>query len=117
MRFLFLALSFPLPANNGHKIRTWALLRALAAEGHEVSLLAFAREDEALERESSLRAVCRDVEIVSLVTRTVLHGRDIAGRLASIPSPRPYGVSRFVKTHRSREARLGFSPRGHSGRR
>ena len=51
MRLLFLGLSFPLPANNGDKIRTWALLRALAAEGHEVSLLTFAREDEIMERE------------------------------------------------------------------
>ena len=95
MRLLFLALSFPLPANNGHKIRTWALLRALAAEGHEVSLLAFAREDETMEGESSLGAVCRDVDIVPLVARTVLYRRDIAGRLASVPSPRPYGVTRF----------------------
>src|SRR5205807_82998 len=67
MRLLFLALSFPLPANNGHKIRTWALLRALAAEGHEVSLLAFAREDETMEGQSSLGAVCRDVDIVEHV--------------------------------------------------
>ena len=80
MRLLFLALSFPLPANNGHKIRTWALLRALAAEGHEVSLLAFAREDETMEGQSSLGAVCRDVDIVPLVARTVLYRRDIVGR-------------------------------------
>ena len=95
MRLLFLGLSFPLPANNGHKLRTWALLRALAAEGHKITLLAFARQDEALPAEASLPSVCQDVEIVPLAARTVLHRRDIAGRLARVLSPRPYSVTRF----------------------
>lgn len=96
MRLLFVALSYPLPANNGHKIRTWALLRALAAEGHDVSLLAFAREDEVPADEASVRAVCRDVEIVPIGGGNVVHAREIAGRLARLVSPRPYAVSRYA---------------------
>ena len=46
MRLLFISLTVPLPANNGLKIRTWAMLRALAAEGHETTLLMFADADE-----------------------------------------------------------------------
>src|SRR5687768_13956823 len=94
MRLLFVVLSYPLPANNGHKIRTWALLRALAAEGHDISLLAFAREGEVLGDEALVASVCRNVAIVPVAGRSVVHGPDIGGRLARLVSPRPYAVTR-----------------------
>ena len=96
MRLLFLGLSFPLPANNGHKLRTWALLRALAAEGHEVSLVAFAREDEALAGEAAVRSVCHDVDIVPIVSRNVVAAGHVASRVAQLLSPRPYAVTRHA---------------------
>lgn len=96
MRILFLALACPLPANNGYTLRTWTLLRALAAEEHEVTLLAFGERalvppaDLAL-----LEGVCRGVELIPF-TRTQLSSvRDIPRRLRALPGPRPYSVQRF----------------------
>lgn len=106
MRVLFLALSFPLPANNGHKMRTWALLRALAIEGHQVSLLAFARQDEALPAERSLPSVCRDVGLVPLTLTSLTHNRDVLGRLTRMFSPLPYGVTRFDSPAMREEIRV-----------
>src|SRR5687768_18549251 len=94
MRLLFVVLSYPLPANNGHKIRTWALLRALAAEGHDISLLAFAREGEVLGDEALVASVCRNVDIVPVAGRSVVHVPDIGGGLARLLSPRPFAVTR-----------------------
>ncbi len=47
MRLLFLSSAFPLPANSGHRMRTWSLLEALAAEGHDVTFLTFGQPGEA----------------------------------------------------------------------
>lgn len=95
-RVLFLSPSFPLPVTNGHKMRTWALLRGLAAEGYEVSLLAVADRQELAGHEAAARAVCRDVEIVPHGWMNLARGADIAGRLRRILSPRPYTIARFA---------------------
>jgi hypothetical protein len=39
MRILFVSLTPPLPPTNGHRMRNLVLLRALADEGHRVSLV------------------------------------------------------------------------------
>ena len=59
MRVLFLSFAFPLPANNGHRMRTWSVLEALATAGHDVTLLTFGQPGEAGEYDVALRKVCR----------------------------------------------------------
>lgn len=96
MRLLFLALACPLPANNGHTMRTWALLRALAAEGHEVTLLAFG-EASLVEptHQVLLRDVCRTVELIPLAWPQLSSLRDLRRRLGAMTDYRPYSVRRF----------------------
>ena len=94
MRLLFISLTVPLPANNGLKIRTWAMLRALAAEGHETTLLMFADADEDVEI-PGLRQVCARVVSVPLRLSSLTSGTDYAGRLRNLWSTRPYAVNRF----------------------
>jgi glycosyltransferase involved in cell wall biosynthesis len=94
-RVLFLSPSFPLPSNNGHKMRTWALLRAFAAEGCEVSLLAVAEPQELAGHEATVRAVCRNIEPVAHAWMSLARGADMAGRLRRLWSSRPYTIARF----------------------
>lgn len=95
-RVLFLSPSFSLPVNNGHKMRTWALLRGLAAEGYEVSLLTLAHPQELAGHEAAVRSVCREVETVPHAWTNLARGADITGRLRRILSPRPYTIARFA---------------------
>jgi glycosyltransferase involved in cell wall biosynthesis len=96
VRILFLALTGPLPANNGYTLRNWALLRALAAEEHEVTLLAFG--DRTLVRaadQALLEGVCRGVDLIPFTWSQLSSLRDIPRRLRGLPGPRPYSVQRF----------------------
>src|SRR5512141_498124 len=95
MRLLFLSLVFPLPVNNGHKMRTWALLRALAAEGNEITLLVFGQPEEMNGQEVPARSVCREIELIPLAVSNLTSGGDYAGRLLGLFSPHPYAVRRF----------------------
>jgi polysaccharide biosynthesis protein PslH len=95
MRILFLSLTFPLPANNGYRMRIWALLRALAAEGHDTTLLTFASHGEAADTKPLL-AACRNVEVVSFTPVSLSGQSNYLGRLRAVASPLPYGVTRFV---------------------
>ncbi len=95
MKILFLSLAFPLPVNNGHKMRTWALLSALAAEGHEITMLVFGQPDELNGQEALAKSVCREVELVPLAVSNLTSGGNYAGRLLGLFSPRPFAVQRF----------------------
>jgi glycosyltransferase involved in cell wall biosynthesis len=112
MRLLVLSHFYPLPANNGTKMRTWALLRALAAEGHDVTLLTFADPHEADGREAELRQVCNQVECLPWTLPSLSSSRKHAARLKAILSPLPYGVLRF-QSEAMKQAVLGLL-RGHS---
>jgi glycosyltransferase involved in cell wall biosynthesis len=97
MRLLFLARDLPLPPNNGTRLRTWALLRALAAEGHDVTLLAFVRPSDVTSPElPELRRICREVHLVPLATDSLTASANLAGRLRALPRTRPFSVGRFV---------------------
>jgi polysaccharide biosynthesis protein PslH len=95
VRILFVALSFPLPANNGHKIRTWSLLRGLAALGHDVDLLAFSRRDENDAEHAAALEVCRSLDIVPLAWSSST-ATDYVRRASTLLTPQPFGVRRFV---------------------
>ncbi len=96
MRLLFLALSLPLPANNGHRLRTWALLRALAAEGHKVTLMAFGSASQVAPADRArVMETCGDVDLVPLGWTQLSAVADLRGRLRGLSSALPYSVLRF----------------------
>jgi glycosyltransferase involved in cell wall biosynthesis len=95
MRILFVALQFPVPANNGHKMRSWSLLRALAAEGHEVSLLSFRESEDAQPDDHVLNSVCREVTAVPFRMTNLSSGGEYLKRALAMFSPHPYASSRF----------------------
>ena len=93
MRVLFVSLAVPFPPTRGHRIRNWMLLRALAEEGHDVSLLAFAEPHEIGVRQAPLEAVCREVEFVPIPRGTTTQVRATLARLRTLASRLPYGTS------------------------
>lgn len=95
MRLLVLSHFYPLPANNGVKMRTWAMLRALAAEGQDVTLLTCADPREVDGHDAELRKVCRQIECLPWSLTSLSSGRQYAGRLKALLSSLPYGVLRF----------------------
>lgn len=95
MRILFLSLLCPLPVNNGHKMRTWSLLRALSAEGHELTLLGFAQPEEVGKCTKELRKVCEEVEFVSLPEVSLSSAGDYVSRIRAMLSKVPYAIGRF----------------------
>ena len=98
MRLLFLSFAFPLPANNGHRMRTWSMLEALAAEGHDVTLLTFGKPGETKGHDAALRKVCREIEIVPLVLDSLSSTANYLQRLVGLFSEQPYAVRRFASS-------------------
>src|SRR3984893_12488774 len=96
MRILFVSLAPPFPPTNGHRMRNLVLLRALAGEGHRVSLVSFADSGETGSAKQRLGEICQDVTLVA--ARADGCGRDEQywTRLCALKSPRPYGVWRFA---------------------
>ena len=104
MRLLFLYSSCPVPANNGSKMRTWALLRALAAEGHSIILLAFADLRELDGNEAVLSGLCERVEWVPRKHFSLSMNRDYLARLSHIFFDMPHSV--LVFRSKSMEKRI-----------
>ena len=88
MHLLFLSLTMPVPANNGYKMRAWAILRALAAEGHRTTLLSFFDPAEQVDRRQ-LEQVCERVVGVPLRMSSLSSSADYGGRLRSLFSAQP----------------------------
>jgi polysaccharide biosynthesis protein PslH len=63
MKIVFLSGWFPLPVDNGSKLRIFNLLRGLCAQ-HEVTLLSFYRREDELEHLPQMRSLCAKVEVV-----------------------------------------------------
>lgn len=59
-RILFFTARLPYPPREGHQLRSWHLLKALAEE-HEVTLLSFLRKDDDAEGIDAIRDVVADV--------------------------------------------------------
>src|SRR4030095_3753842 len=68
MRILFVALDPPLPTTNGHRIRTAAVLRALVADGHDVTLVSFYDPRDSVDVEG-LNHLCPSVGLASTATQ------------------------------------------------
>lgn len=95
MNVLFVAMDVPYPPRKGQRMRNWALLRALAEEGHEVSLVSFADGHVSADDHDGLRAVCKRVELVSIAPSGETNLKNAFSRLRALASPLPYGPWRF----------------------
>jgi polysaccharide biosynthesis protein PslH len=95
MRVLYISVAYPLPANNGAKMRLWSLLRAIKGAGHEVTLACFAEPGEVAGTERELRAVCVECDIVPLSYTRLSAGGDYWKRLLAIFSSSPFTIDRF----------------------
>lgn len=110
MRFLYVVVTPPLPLINGVRMRYWALLRALAAEGHEVDLIAPEFPGQAAAWDE-LRTVCREVIPVPMRLPGGAETLDWRGRLSGLASPVPYTVLRF-RSPQAKEKILSACRRG-----
>jgi glycosyltransferase involved in cell wall biosynthesis len=91
MHILYTTLRVPFPPTSGHRLRVWMLLRALAGEGHQVTLVSLADSQEAQADLSPLRALCCSVSLVPWV-HTSYESRDYRKLAAALLSSRPYHV-------------------------
>lgn len=103
MRILFVALSIPFPPTNGHRLRNWGLLRALVAEGHELTLIAFGEPQELADADPQLTRTCEGIECIPLPATGPSWTRGYLQRLRALSSPLPYGTWRF-RSERMRAA-------------
>ena len=95
MKILFVALTSPFPPTNGHRLKVWALLQALAQDGHSITLLILAVSSEETENFGPLRDLCQHVEAIPALLHSGALGGHYLGRLITLFSARPYGASRF----------------------
>jgi len=96
VHILYMSMTFPLPVNNGHKMRTWFLLRALKEEGHRVTLLALGDAAEIEANRDEMLGTCSDVEAVPFRVKNLSSGADYGRRLAGLFSRQPYAAHRFL---------------------
>jgi glycosyltransferase involved in cell wall biosynthesis len=90
MKILAVLLSPPVPATAGHRVRNRSLLRALALEGHEVTVVSFASLEEIAEPSREFRGLCREYHLLPAPAGSSLR------RLAAVLDPRPYGAVRLT---------------------
>jgi hypothetical protein len=95
MRILYVSVTYPLPVNNGSKMRLWAVLRAVKHAGHEITLASFAEPEEVAGTEQELFTVCEDRETVPLRYTRLSTGGDYLKRLSAVFSPSPFTIDRF----------------------
>src|SRR5206468_1665207 len=95
LRVLFAGLTLPHPPTNGHRLRTWAMVQALADDGHRVTLVAFAERAELLGDLEPLRTACAEIDLVPTPLGPRGRGRDALKRLRALASPLPFGAWKF----------------------
>jgi glycosyltransferase involved in cell wall biosynthesis len=85
-----------LPVNNGHRMRIWSVLEALAAEGHDVTFVSFAEEADLSVDLQTMRRICHRVELVPHTLHRLVGSANYLGRLRTFLSSSAYGTRRFV---------------------
>src|SRR5882724_5129063 len=88
-RLLVVSGAFPYPPTNGTTMRIWMLLKALAANGHEVDLLSFGQQAQLETYSAEIRRVCRSAHVVPYAPASLSSGADYWCRLATLPSMMP----------------------------
>jgi glycosyltransferase involved in cell wall biosynthesis len=94
-RVLVVSKAFPYPPTYGYAMRAWQVLRALAVNGKEIDLLTFGTRAELETHGETIRQICRRVDVVPQIIRSLSTGNDYAGRLWAGMFRTPYGVKRF----------------------
>src|SRR5512147_1934958 len=94
MRILFAGLTSPYPPTNGHRLRTWSLVRSMAEDGHVLTVVSLAESRDPLGDLGPLERLCEVVENVS-APRRVTDGMEAVKRLQALASPLPYGAWKF----------------------
>ena len=95
MRILFGSVLYPLPTTDGGKMRLWAILRALANLGHEVTLVSFSKPGDTVGTEEQLRTVCQDSDIIPMQYTRMSEGGAYLSRLFSLFSSAPFILNRL----------------------
>ena len=90
MKILAILLSPPDPATAGHRVRNRSLLRSLALEGHEVTVLAFASPEEIATPSREFRGLCHEYHLLPAPESSSLH------RFCAVFGPKPYGAVRLT---------------------
>ena len=91
MRILFLTQILPYPLDAGPKIRAYYVLRHLAAEGHEVTLLSFVRSSDRSSSIEHLRQFCVDVRTVPMQRSRIKDGFHL---VRSLVTTTPFLIAR-----------------------
>ncbi len=96
MRLLYVSLEFPMPVNNGHRMRTRSVLEALAAEGHDVTFVSFVEEADISVDLQTIRRICHRIELVPHMLHRLVDSANYLGRLRAFFSSSAYSTRRFV---------------------
>ena len=91
MRILFLSQLIPYPLDAGPKVRSYYVLRHLAAAGHHITLLAFSRETDAAASLDHLRQCCEAIHTVPMARS---RGRDAFHLARSLVTGEPFLIAR-----------------------
>jgi polysaccharide biosynthesis protein PslH len=94
VKILFAGLTSPFPPTNGHRLRTWSIVRALAEDGHSITVVSLAESSEPLGDLGPLERLCESVEVVPAPPR-VTEGSETVKRLRALASPLPFGAWKF----------------------
>lgn len=94
MRILWLNASLLLPLDKGGKLRTWHLMRHLAAR-HEITYLAFASAEETSAHRREMSTVCSRLVTVPRREDTKGTARFYAGVAQHLLDPAPYAVGKY----------------------
>ncbi len=90
MRILLLTQIIPYPPNAGPRVKTWHVLRYLASQGHEVTLVSFVRPEEE-KHLPVVSEVCRAVHTVPIQRSRLA---DVGYLLRSQVTGRPFLIER-----------------------
>jgi polysaccharide biosynthesis protein PslH len=95
MHILYVSMMLPYPPTFGKRMEIWTTLRALANEGHELTLISFndlAQKDVDLD---ALTTVCHDVELAPFQLCGQTRTGEYLRRLGALFSLDPYSARRF----------------------
>jgi glycosyltransferase involved in cell wall biosynthesis len=93
-RILALTSRLPFPPREGHQLRSWHLLKALATR-HEVTLLSFERKDDTPDEAAPLRQILRAVHTFPIPSE---HSRLALGQAVarSTMTPHPFIAAKYA---------------------
>lgn len=95
-KILFLTTEIPFPLDNGGKIRTYNLIKALSVE-NKIDLICFSEEKNNDESIKSLNEFCENIDIVNKIfTNSTSKRILIANVFKSVISNKPFIVRKFI---------------------